>query len=137
MTNTTTTLTVYQDNLTDVEIVKQLKKVRDAFPSLQPEFFVLLQQQIIENKFTDKKLIDSVNNLIKTCVYPVPTIANILNFDKTVKLYEYKEILDINNLTKTAFTDYQKVDIGNNEFKYAKIEDIKTYNLPKFYIKKQ
>lgn len=50
-----------------------------------------------EEKFTDKKLTDAVKNLIKTCQYPEPTIANILGYDKRIKAYTWDELAIISN----------------------------------------
>ena len=43
-------------------------------------------------EFTDQRLADATLNLIKTCPYPEPTIANILSYDKVQKLYTYEQL---------------------------------------------
>ena len=39
------------------------------------------------------KFKDAVLNLIKTCPYPEPTIANVLGYDKKVKIYTHQELM--------------------------------------------
>lgn len=55
-------------------------------------WYEVLNEMIDVEGFTDKRLIDATTNLIKTCQYPEPTIANILSFDKTQKLYTYEQL---------------------------------------------
>lgn len=50
-----------------------------------------------EERFTDQRFIDATNNLIKTCQYPEPTIANILGYDKKIKIYTWGELAKISS----------------------------------------
>jgi hypothetical protein len=67
-------------------------KLKQAFPELPNGFYDLLETMLDEEKFTNQRLDDSVKNLIKTCVYPKPTIANILGYDKRAILYTWDEL---------------------------------------------
>lgn len=69
--------------------------LKKTFPKLPDGWYDILEKMLDEEKFTDKRLIDATNNLIKTCIYPEPTIANILGYDKKQKLYSYEDILEI------------------------------------------
>ena len=69
--------------------------LKRAFPKLPEGWYKLLEEMIDEEKFTDQRFTDAVKNLIKNCLYPEPTIANILSFDKMSKLYTYNELLEI------------------------------------------
>lgn len=67
--------------------------LKKAFPKLPDGWYDILEKLLDTEKFTDQRLIDATANLIKTCVYPEPTIANILGYDKKMKLWTYDEIL--------------------------------------------
>ena len=69
--------------------------LKKTFPKLPDGWYDILEKMLDEEKFTDKRFIDATKNLIKTCIYPEPTIANILGFDKKQKLYSYDDILEI------------------------------------------
>lgn len=69
-------------------------KLKRSFPKLPIGWYEVLSEMLVEEKFTDKRLIDATNNLIRTCIYPEPTIANILSFDKKVNLWTYDEALE-------------------------------------------
>jgi hypothetical protein len=67
--------------------------LKKAFPKLPDGWYDILEKLLDVEKFTDQRFIDATLNLIKTCVYPEPTIANILNYNKYLKLWTYDEIL--------------------------------------------
>lgn len=71
--------------------------LKKAFPKLPDGWYDILEKLLDTEKFTDKRLIDATNNLIKTCVYPEPTIANILGYDKKAKVWTYEEALAFSN----------------------------------------
>ena len=69
-------------------------KIKMAFPRLQNNWFSLLREILTEEKFSDPRLIDATSNLIKTCLFPEPTIANLISYDKKTKLLTYKEMTE-------------------------------------------
>jgi len=82
-----------------------------------------------ESGFSDERLIDSVNHVIKTCIYPTPTMANFLTFDKRVKLYTYNEVVTKVAKRECSFNDFALVTIDNQVFRVTKSDKI-LYNLP-------
>ena len=70
-------------------------KIKKAFPKLPKGWYDILQDMIDIDNFTDSRLIDATTNLISTCQYPEPTIANILGYDKKKKKYSYDEMLNV------------------------------------------
>ena len=70
--------------------------LQQAFPKLPVGWYNILEKLLDTEKFTDKRLMDATNNLIKTCIYPEPTIANILGYDKKMRLYTYEEAINKN-----------------------------------------
>lgn len=67
-------------------------RLKKSFPKLPQGWYEILSEMIDSEGFTDQRLIDATTNLIRTCPYPEPTIANILSFDKTKKLYTYEQL---------------------------------------------
>jgi hypothetical protein len=84
-------ISVYRGSLTDSNIVIELAKAKIAFPALPVDFFNMLSDRLKANGFTDDRLRDAVDHVIDTCLYPTPTIANFISFDKKIKLYTYDE----------------------------------------------
>jgi len=64
-----------------------VKRIKQAFPKLKAPWYEILGEMLSENEFTDERFKDAVFNLINTCQYPEPTIANILSFDKMYFTY--------------------------------------------------
>lgn len=123
-------ISVYRDGLTKKGIVEMSMKIQRAFPNLEPDFFNIFSDRIKANKFTDNRLKDAVEHVIDTCVYPTPTIAQFISFDKHVKLYTYEDVLEMNKLHGKVFGTYRPVKVGKAvKPMYAHINDIETYNL--------
>jgi len=125
-------ISVYTGELTTPCIIKQVKKIKNAFPALPSGFYDILTDRIKDLNFSDERFMDSVNNLIDTCIYPQPTIANIISWDKRIKLYNYQEIVAlVDRHGEVVWTSYKAVKI--NGFKsrvYASVTDIERYKLP-------
>lgn len=68
-------------------------RLKKAFPKLPDGWYDILDEAIDQDGFTDQRFKDAVWNLIKTCPYPEPTIANILGFDRNVVMYNIKELM--------------------------------------------
>lgn len=67
--------------------------IKKAFPKLSIGWYEILEEALDDENFTDQRLLDATKNLVKTCVYPEPTIANLIGFDKKVELMSYNDIL--------------------------------------------
>lgn len=129
----TNEVSVYSDEIvTKDNIKKQLERIKIAFPEITTNFIILLSERLIENSFTKKRLKDAVNYLIDHFGYKKPNIADIISFDRKVKLYTYSELLEINDKTKTAFLDYKRVLDGKY---YVSVMDIEKYSIPIFICK--
>jgi len=121
-------ISIYNDDLTLDCVVSEQVKLANAFPGLKKEFFDILSNRLKENGFTDKRLRDSINYLIDNFTYPIPTIANIISFDKRVKLYNYLQLIEkINEGDKWG--NYHPIKKIGNKYYYASEIDVKTYNL--------
>lgn len=88
-----------------------------------------------EEKFTDKKLTDAVRNLIKTCQYPEPTIANILGYDKRIKIYTWHELAQMSN---DYSPDQRRIFWENyTAIEYEERRADQAFSYPKRYVLKE
>jgi len=124
-------ISIYDGELTTECIVNQVKKLKQAFPALPKGFYDILTDRIQEIEFSDKRLTSAVNNLIDTCVYPIPTIANLITWDRRVKLYTYRQMVEMTNEYGAGVWDeYKAVKApGINIRVFASVLDIETYIL--------
>lgn len=125
-------MSVYQgDELTSEGIATNIKTLQSAFPDLDEHFHDVFAGRIKDLGIGDKRLKDSINHVIDNCVYPKPTIAQFISYDKKVKLYNYQQMVNLNNeLNGKAFEYYKRVNILNvTQSMYASIQDIEMYNL--------
>lgn len=127
-------LSLYNDELTGDNVTLNVVKIQKVFPALSKEFYDIFQERLKDKGFTDQKLNDAVNYVIDNCIYPTPTIANFLKYDKNIKLYSYEQMLKMNNeYAGQAFKYFRPVQIANLEKPmYASKSDIETYNLTEF-----
>jgi len=64
---------------------------------MQPEFFGILAERIEANNFTEKQLNDAINHVIDTFQYKELNIADIIRFDRRIKLYTWEEAYCLHN----------------------------------------
>ena len=105
-------------------MITQISKMRKVFTHAAPGFYDVLLERIKENNFTDERLKDAVNYLIDNFKYPVPSIADIISFDKKVKLHTYQQVCD----KVTAGDKFENFERMANGFYISKAEKIQ-YNL--------
>lgn len=126
-------MSLYNDPLlTSKEEKVGVKLLSYSFPALPATFYEVLHSMLIDESFTGERFKDAVKNVIKTCVYPTPTIASILNWDKTVRLYTYQEMLVLHQEDPDVFNKFEKIEIpsssagGIQVVKWARISDYHT-----------
>ena len=123
-------ISIYEGELTTKCVIDNIAKLKMAFPALSKEFFDVFSSRIKEHGFCDNRLTDAINTVIDTCVYPIPTIAQFISFDKNIKLYNYHDMIKMNDQTGVAFKFYRPIRKKNNKKPlYASLEDIEQYNL--------
>jgi hypothetical protein len=124
-------ISIYQGELTPIHVLKEIARTKISFPSLPDSFFDILRDRIEDNNFTDQRLTDAVNNVIDNCVYPIPTIANFITFDRRIKLYTYSQYCKLAD--EGDGKNYLPVKVGNNTKPvWAHINDINEYKLEKW-----
>lgn len=112
-------------SVTPTVLATEIKKLKVAFPSRPAEFFNLLAERIVANRFSDDKLRDAVAKAIDTFSYKEINISDVIGFDKRIRLYTYGEVCDQISGHLAKFDDFQiheikgrkywvkKTDIGN------------------------
>ena len=96
-------------------VAKNCHRLKEAFPSLSDGFYSILLERLKDNGFTNERVIDAINNCIDTCIYPTPTIAQILSWDKRVKTFTHSQIVkEVAN--GYSFNDFISVDLGFNNY---------------------
>jgi len=118
-------LSLYADEYPTKEDFKAASnRLSIAFPKMTKEFFVLLTEFIIKHKFTSKRLSEAVNYVIANFQYKELNIADIIKFDRRVKLY-----------TGNEFMNAQMSGIHPSKFEIREIEDVKYWILKSDLIK--
>ncbi len=127
----TTEISLYKGELSEDVMREQLKVFRAAFPTLPAMFFVILKNRLIENNFTNERLIDAIKRVIDTCHYPTPTVADIIQYDVKSKLYRHDEVAKIAG-EGGSWDDFVSVDIGQDKPKWIAVSDYLKSGLKKW-----
>jgi hypothetical protein len=122
-------ITIYKGELTTNAVIQSLKDIKQAFPVLPVDFYDIFQRRIKANNFCDERLNDAVNFVIDNCVYPTPTVAQFITFDRRVKFYKYEELLKMSNENSEIWNSYKAIDIGLPKKVWFHINDIAKYNI--------
>lgn len=123
------TLSIYTGELSQEVVAKGVARLKAAFPAIPREFYTLLIERLKEKGFSSERFMSSVNNLIDNYQYPNPTMANILSFDKRVKIYCYSEMANIVTSGSLTQDSFSKLKINGKLF-WVKASDKEFYNLP-------
>ena len=84
--------------------------------------------------FTDERFKEAVHNLIDTCIYQTPPIAELFGYDKRVQVFTYRELQTKHkeayfpNATYDPISlEYLAIDV-NGEQRFIKKFDFKNSN---------
>ena len=124
-------ISTYKGPLTGKVLFGEIAKIQAAFSALPKEFYDILSSRLADNGFTDDRLKDAVNHVIDNCIYPTPTIAQFISFDKRIKVYKYPEIVKmVEDGDMNAFNRYKRIEMdGLPEAVWIHINDIAKYKL--------
>jgi hypothetical protein len=123
-------LSLYRGSLTTNCVIQNTIKIKSSFPALPEGFYEIFSDRIQDCGFTDERLNDAVNNVIDTCIYPTPTIAQFISWDKRVKVYKYPDIIKMLDDDPKAFDRYQRIELdGLPEAVWIHINDIAKYGI--------
>lgn len=118
-------VSVYNDPISDENHIRhEFKRLILAFPAMSSDFLFLLTDRIKNKRFTRLQLTAAIENLIDNYTYPQPKIADIISFDKKVKLYTYNEVCRLVD-QGDRFESYKRLKDG----RYARTHDIELFNL--------
>jgi len=95
-----------------------ISKLAKAFPTWDAGMTDVLLSRAKDYNFTDQRLMDAINYVIDTCKYPTPKIADIISFNKGVKVFNHAQMSDYVAEHCIISTDY---------FKCIKIEGKKPF----------
>ncbi len=101
-----------------------------AFPKLTEDWFRVLLAQTVGAAFTNDRFTAAVNDLIRTCEYPEPTVARILDFDRKITLLDYIAMCEKWTLGLGKFYKMVRKADATHQPLWASIEDIERYRLP-------
>jgi hypothetical protein len=113
-------LSVYTDEVaTRTQLIGATKKLHAAFPEITNDFIILLIERLIDNKFTKQRVTDAINHIIDTSPYKHPAIADIISFDRKIKLYTYAEVAIRCSPNHSVFDNFERIEI-NGKKRYIK-----------------
>ena len=106
------------------EIAVEMGRLKVAFPQQGDEqdkenrniFFNLLAERVLANGFSAERLRDAVNMAIDKFVYKRLNIADIISYDKRVKLYTYGELADQVSNGRATMADFEIREIRGNKY---------------------
>ena len=123
-------ISLYKGSLSTPCVIQTITRVKNAFPTLPEGFYEIFSERIIDCGFTDERLKDAVNNVIDTCVYPTPTIAQFISWDKRVKVFKYPDIVKMAEDDPKVFDRYKRVEMeGLPEAVWIHVNDIAKYKI--------
>ena len=83
----------------------------------------ILTERLLANGFTEQRLKDAIADVIDNFKYKIPNIADIIQFDKRVKLYTYNEAYMEIEKGAAVWEDFRIIE--RNETKYRiKLKDL-------------
>ena len=130
-------ISLYAGELTPQCLVRSIGVIKKSFPALPLGFYDILIDRIQENKFSDERLTDAVNHVIENCIYPTPTIAQFLSWDKRIEVLNFDAMLKKVNefggdemAGKIFAEQYSSILLPDREKPvWIHVNDIKMYNL--------
>lgn len=122
-------VSVYKDTLLTQDVwAEQIKRLKQAFPRLTVEWFDILTEELRDMGFTNQRLKDAVKNLIRTCQYPEPTVAQVLSYDRQVQTITYYELKKLAEIDREAWDSYIAVD-AHGVCRFARKSEAEAYGL--------
>lgn len=124
-------LSVYKDKLTTKGVITNVAKIKKAFPALPMGFYEVFDERLKANSFTDERLKDAIANVIDTCPYPTPTIAQFISFDKKIKLNSYEDMVKKTfEFGSEIWNSYKMIKFPEREKPvWIHIDEVNKYNI--------
>ena len=125
-------ITLYNDKQAEPKLIaEEVVKLKSAFPAISNEFLDVLSERIYANNFTEERIRDAVAYVLDNFRYRQPTIADVISFDKRVKVYSYVQILRmLVEVGPSVWNDYKPVKIeGVDRTVYVNIAEAESLGL--------
>ena len=103
-------------------ILQSVNRLKVSFPKMSNDFFNVLAERVVANKFSNKRLQDAVNYVLDNFQYKELNISDIVKFDKRAKLYSYNEVCNLVTKSQASFSDFQIVELEGNTYRVKKTE---------------
>lgn len=97
---------------TEDEMKSEVKKLMAAFPEIKTDFLIVLFDRMIDKKFTKERVREAINHVIDTNPYQRPSIADIVSFDRKIKVYTYSEVSAKCKPGYLAFDHFKKIEVN-------------------------
>lgn len=125
-TTDTNEISVFKGELTKKELVKQSKRILEAFPKFPKQQLEILKDRFAANNFSDERMIASIDHVIDTYEGwdKTPNIANFIQFGKETKVYNYIESIEYGQ------DKLEIVDLGLGSPRWVLPEIKEKYDLP-------
>lgn len=109
-------------------IIWMLKKLKACFPETSKEALETLVEMLKDEQWSDIRIRDAVKEAIKTHKYPRITPANILDYDKRIRLYTMSQVQDEafkrNGHHHGCFKGYKQIIINGWQMYYNEGEHL-------------
>lgn len=124
-------LSTYTGELTKKTIDESLMRIKFAFSDLPIEFYLILQERVKSHNFSDSRLLDAVNNVIDNCIYPKPTIAQFISFDRRIQVYTHDQMTKkMSEYGQEIWNSYKAVKLdGMIKPVWIHVNDIERYKI--------
>lgn len=124
-------LSIYKGELNKECIFSNVARIKKAFPALPIDFFDVFDDRLQANNFNDDRLNDAVNYVIDTCIYPTPTIAQFISFDRKFKVCSYEEMVKkTSDFGAEIWKSYIAIKFPDREKNvWVHVDDAKRFNL--------
>lgn len=122
-TDGTNSISLYQGSTArSDEIAVSMARLKTAFPKMDGTFFNLLAERLIDNGFSSKRLKDAINDIIDNFRYKEIAIADIIKFDRRLKLYSYSDVCRMVSKGECGFSDFETREINGEFYRVKKID---------------
>ena len=82
----------------------------------------VLNTECVTSPLSTKRLSDAINHLIDNFNYKELNIADIVKFDKKVKLYSYNDVCKMVSKGEASFTDFVIKEIDGTHYRVKKTD---------------
>ena len=98
---------------TNAELQTQIEKLRRNYTMMDADFFAILTNELIKVQWPAKRVADAVTSVMRTKSGGFLSVADILSYDKPMKLYNYSGYCWlIHNHRAKDDADKEKSDFG-------------------------